>query len=101
MESCPRKEVENFKEKLVEENFYLITEVRQRQISASDVISLQVSIAIQFGNLSCNLWPVPYRSQSHLSSLKRQYKTNNSLRLLHRGEGGHPSVIVGTFCGGS
>uniref|UniRef100_A0ACD5ZPD9 Uncharacterized protein n=1 Tax=Avena sativa TaxID=4498 RepID=A0ACD5ZPD9_AVESA len=26
MESCPRKEVENFKEKLVEENFYLITE---------------------------------------------------------------------------
>ena len=44
MESCLRKEVENFKEKLVEENFYLITEVRQRQISASDVISLQVSI---------------------------------------------------------
>jgi hypothetical protein len=28
MESCPRKEVENFKEKLVEENFYLVTEVR-------------------------------------------------------------------------
>jgi hypothetical protein len=27
MESCPRKEVENFGEKLVEENFYLITEV--------------------------------------------------------------------------
>lgn len=27
MESCPRKEVENFEEKLVEENFYLITEV--------------------------------------------------------------------------
>jgi hypothetical protein len=27
MESCPRKEVENFTEKLVEENFYLITEV--------------------------------------------------------------------------
>lgn len=26
MESCPRKEVENFEEKLVEENFYLITE---------------------------------------------------------------------------
>ncbi|CAM0912912.1 unnamed protein product [Alopecurus aequalis] len=26
MESCPRKEVENFKEKLIEENFYLITE---------------------------------------------------------------------------
>uniref|UniRef100_A0A0E0L891 Peptidase S9 prolyl oligopeptidase catalytic domain-containing protein n=1 Tax=Oryza punctata TaxID=4537 RepID=A0A0E0L891_ORYPU len=26
MESCPRKEVGNFKEKLVEENFYLITE---------------------------------------------------------------------------
>ena len=46
MESCPRKEVENFKEKLVEENFYLITEVRVH-ISASDldvIISLQVSI---------------------------------------------------------
>jgi hypothetical protein len=28
MESCPRKEVENFKEKLVEENFYVISEVR-------------------------------------------------------------------------
>ncbi|KAM3195179.1 hypothetical protein ACQJBY_071325 [Aegilops geniculata] len=26
MESCPRKEVENFEEKLVEENFYLMTE---------------------------------------------------------------------------
>ncbi|KAL5224995.1 hypothetical protein ABZP36_011634 [Zizania latifolia] len=26
MESCPRKEVENFREKLIEENFYLITE---------------------------------------------------------------------------
>jgi hypothetical protein len=27
MESCPSKEVENLMEKLVEENFYLITEV--------------------------------------------------------------------------
>ncbi|RLN12472.1 putative esterase YitV [Panicum miliaceum] len=30
MESCPRKEVENFKEKLVEENFYLITELGEQ-----------------------------------------------------------------------
>ncbi|PUZ62061.1 hypothetical protein GQ55_4G327900 [Panicum hallii var. hallii] len=30
MESCPRKEVENFKEKLVEENFYLVTELGEQ-----------------------------------------------------------------------
>ncbi|CAN6190785.1 unnamed protein product [Urochloa humidicola] len=30
MESCPKKEVENFKEKLVEENFYLITELGEQ-----------------------------------------------------------------------
>lgn len=30
MESCPRKEVENFKEKLVEENFYLISELGEQ-----------------------------------------------------------------------
>lgn len=30
MDSCPRKEVENFKEKLVEENFYLITELGEQ-----------------------------------------------------------------------
>ncbi|TVU12416.1 hypothetical protein EJB05_46060, partial [Eragrostis curvula] len=30
MESCPRKEVENLKEKLVEENFYLITELGEQ-----------------------------------------------------------------------
>jgi len=30
MESCLRKEVENFKEKLVEENFYLITELGEQ-----------------------------------------------------------------------
>ncbi|WVZ82394.1 hypothetical protein U9M48_029660 [Paspalum notatum var. saurae] len=30
MESCPRNEVENFEEKLVEENFYLITELGEQ-----------------------------------------------------------------------
>ncbi|XP_066370969.1 uncharacterized protein [Miscanthus floridulus] len=30
MKSCPSKEVENFKEKLVEENFYLITELGEQ-----------------------------------------------------------------------
>ncbi|KAF8733110.1 hypothetical protein HU200_015477 [Digitaria exilis] len=30
MESCPRKEVENFKQKLVEEKFYLITELGEQ-----------------------------------------------------------------------
>lgn len=57
MASCPRKKVENFKEKLVEENFYLISEVHG-QISASDMISLQVGITLRFGSLRCNFWPV-------------------------------------------
>jgi hypothetical protein len=56
MASCPRKKVENFKEKLVEENFYLISEVRG-QISA-DMISLQVGITLRFGSLRCNFWHV-------------------------------------------
>lgn len=43
MEACPRKEVENFKEKLVEENFYLITEV-SGQISPMILIFLQVDL---------------------------------------------------------
>lgn len=43
MKSCPSKEVENFKEKLVEENFYLITEVSS-QISPTVLISLRVTI---------------------------------------------------------
>ena len=54
MESCPSKEVENLREKLVEENFYLITEVSDGQIVS----------------------PTAYRSQSRLSSLTR-LKSNN------------------------
>ncbi|KAM3273102.1 hypothetical protein ACQJBY_042852 [Aegilops geniculata] len=34
MESCPRKEVENFEEKLVEENFYLMTELERDVVDA-------------------------------------------------------------------
>lgn len=45
MEACPRKEVENFKEKLVEENFYLITEVGG-QISTMTLIFLQVDLNV-------------------------------------------------------
>jgi hypothetical protein len=54
MESCPSKEVENLREKLVEENFCLITEV-----SGGQIVS-----------------PTAYRSQSRLSSLTRS-KSNN------------------------
>lgn len=63
MESYPSKEVENLREKLVEENFYLITEV-----SGGQIVS-----------------PTAYRSQSRLSSLTRS-KSNNIIVhsiLLH------------------
>jgi len=50
MKSCPSKEVENFKEKLVEENFYLITEV-SGQISPTVLISLRANIKRQFACL--------------------------------------------------
>jgi len=45
MKSCPSKEVGNFKEKLVEENFYLVTEV-SGQISPTVLISLQANINV-------------------------------------------------------
>jgi hypothetical protein len=46
MESCPSKEVENLREKLVEENFYLITEVSGGQmIRTSPAVLVYLSVS--------------------------------------------------------
>uniref|UniRef100_A0A0D9WM83 Peptidase S9 prolyl oligopeptidase catalytic domain-containing protein n=1 Tax=Leersia perrieri TaxID=77586 RepID=A0A0D9WM83_9ORYZ len=79
MESCPRKEVENFKEKLVEENFYLITEQLGEQ-GRLPVLLLKLNdtapkrkpvIVILHSSYKCKEWLRPlleaYASRGYIS----------------------------------
>ncbi|XP_003564274.3 uncharacterized protein LOC100823663 [Brachypodium distachyon] len=78
MESCPRKEVENFEEKLVEENFYLITESGEQGRVPVLLLSLNDTapkrkpvIVLLHSSYKCKEWLRPlleaYASRGYIS----------------------------------